>query len=679
MGRGAGFGGGFGAVRGAVGRWYASEQAGAATVRPATRLLAQRPFCLRFRTAWLASAIAQGLLATALHAQPADRPSAAELAAYTASAFPQWVALASARTVSPATPAPGDLAYSWQAPDGRAIRAVVKVPHPAAGAPDITLPPVAQDADARPVFEKALAEVRARGAGRLKIPLGTYVFRSIGGTGSAHLTLSGLADVTIDGGGSTFIFTQNATGIFVRASQRVRLVDCTIAYGLRMVSLGTIRDRSGEKIVAVDPGDQVGPDDQVYYLLEFDRATQQWVPGGRRVILPPGSASPAVFDGDHAYRSRAFASLPEGMSFTLFHQFYGGNAIRIGDSPAADEAEDIVIDHVHIASGPGMGIFAYGMKRGLAIINSQIAPRPDSRPWISTEYDAIHVLELGGDLVISNNTISGQGDDAINLNSPVAMISKAGQDPRDLVMAPYSRFMTAGDVLGFFGRAGQFAGTAAVTATRPLGGLNYEIGMGSPGDRFDKRDLVRDVTRIDSRFVIAGNRISRCHCHGILVQIPNGLVENNTMSGTLSGIRLLANTGFFKEGAGAINVVVRNNVVTDTIGDKALGNISAAIMAYAPIGNGELSPYPVNSNLAITSNTVSAAADACVTISSSQHVTVADNRCNSVNLSGQPLPSIIVVRAGDVVLRDNVRTGVSSGGMSIDPETAARVTRQERY
>lgn len=613
--------------------------------------------------------------------EPTTSPqSRQDIAAYASGAFTQWLMLATAHAVSPASPASGDLTFQWVGPNQRSIRTVVRLPRPSATAPSLTMSSVPLGADARPAFEAALARARASGAGRLAIPKGRYVFNTMTSDPAAHLDINNLSDVTIDGQGSTLVFTHDGTGILIRGCKRLKLTNFVIEYAFPTVSLGTIRSADGEKRLVLDDRFPVTAKDKVYYLSEFDAATKSWVAGGQRVIMPPGSPNAPEFIGNQSYRSPAFARLPVGKTFAVFHHFYGGTALRVGDSPGPGQPEDIVIDNVTIHSSPGMGILAYGMKRGFAVINSKIVPSDVSVSGTSTEYDAIHILELGGDLVLAHNTIMGQGDDAINLNNPISRISAIDVDNRSVVLAPYSRFISVGDELAFFDGQGRFTATEKVLGVKPLGGLNYRVVMDALPASLDLYDSVRDINLIDSRFAILDNRIGRCNCHGILVQIPNGLVDHNRIEHTKgNAIRLLTSTGTFKEGVGALNVRISNNVISGTGSDSSIAMPWAAIAAYAPLPGNKLSPFPVNADIQIIGNTVTNADDSCITVSSSTHVVVSDNRCEVTDLLHPGIASIHVFASDDVKLHANRRVGSTTGGLDIDTNSTFGVSGQNGY
>jgi hypothetical protein len=597
------------------------------------------------------------------------------------SSFLEWTNIASAQNISPATAEPGDHVKHWTAPDGRTIRLVVKIPHPRDTATSVTLPPVPMGEDARPYFDAALAQVRNQQAAKLIIPKATYTFKTTGRSALGHLLLQNLSDLTIEGNGATLVFSQNQPGIYVNTSQRLKISGLTLEFSLQTSSLGKIEVRNGEKALVIDSASPVSGRDSVYYLTEFDRSTKKWVQGGQRVILPPGAATPAAYLGEQAYTSAAFKNLTPGRSFAVFHHWYGGVAVKIDGSPGPGQTEDIVLDALSIHSAPGMGILAYGMKRGLAILNSTIAPKPESPSPVSTNYDGIHVLLGGGDILIANNHISGQGDDGINLNNPVHPIVSVSGDGRTMVMSKYSRFISAGDSLAFFGN-GRYLGQAQVVASpKAMGGLNYQLSLSQAVPGVNTSSVARDITLIASRFFVGGNTIERCHCHGMLVQLPNGLVQENTFRElSYNALRLLTDIGSWNEGVGAINVIVNKNTISDTGVDSSLGPMPwAAISAYGGARGGVVAAEPVNRFIDISDNTISDAQQACITVASSISVTVTNNTCNATNLRKPGQASMNVFNAKNVTLSRNRRSGPSTGPIAEQPTGNSRLKNQSAY
>lgn len=593
--------------------------------------------------------------------------------------FNTWTGLAAEKAVSPIIPQASDLQREWTAPDGRNVKVVVQQPRTPASPLSVVLPSVSADQDARPVFEAALAQVRAKGASRLVVPPGRYVFRTTVQSGPpavvpAHLLLQDLDDVTIEGAGATLVFMKDAHGLLVRGSRRLKLSGLTLDYGLRTNSIGTVLKVGTETRVKINAAFPVTSADAAYYLTEYAPLTKTYPFNAARVILPPGSSTPAVYAGSQTYTSTAFGTLAADRTVTVKHQWYGGNAIRIDDNPQPRQSEDVSIDRVNINAAPGMGIVVYGLKRGLAITNSSIVPRADGSNPLSVNYDAIHVLMSGGDMLITGNRISGQGDDAINLNAPVHTLTRVEDGGRSVVLGKYSRFIAAGDKLAFFDAQGQFLGQRQVAAAPvPLGGLDHRVTLDKPLDAAWSVNVARNLGLLGSRYVVANNVIERCYCHGLLAQLPNGLVESNTFQDIgRNAIRLLTDVGQWNEGVGAINVIVRSNKILRTGGDPAGVVPWAAISVYGGARGAKLATVPVNRNVRIVSNTIQNVPQGCITVASSVSVVVRDNQCTDTNQSAPKTAGLLVLQASDVEMVANTLSG-STGALVVSP-TAIAVT-----
>ncbi len=80
-------------------------------------------------------------------------------------------------------------------------------------------------------------------------------------------------------------------------------------------------------------------------------------------------------------------------------------------------------------------LVAYGIKRGFGLWNIRIAPKEGD--LISTEYDAIHILLVGGDVFIHDNVVPNLGGVGINLNGPVYSFAKIDADGKNLVLTDF--------------------------------------------------------------------------------------------------------------------------------------------------------------------------------------------------------------------------------------------------
>lgn len=594
--------------------------------------------------------------------------------------FLEWSALATSVTASPAKAESGDISKRWKAPDGREIQLVVKRPRPRPGAPTVTMIKVAESEDARPAFDAAMAEVRAKQAGRLVIPKGIYHFRSLAKPGTGHAQIEDVSDLTIDGRGATFVFSLNQPGIMVTHSQRVAVIGLTMDSALHIVSAATVTEKDGQNLLVIDPDFPVTDRDPVVYVSEYDIANGKWLQGGQTLILDPGSTKfPPTYMGAQTYLSPAFKALKTGTRALVYHYWYGSASFRINDAPGPKQTEDIVIDSMIFHTSPGFAIYAYGMRRGLAIVNSTIAAKPGSKLPISATYDAIHVTGGAGDIQITGTRIANQGDDAINLEAAVSPVISLSDDGRTLRLGKHSRLIANGDQLAFFDRTGRYLGKASVSGNPKSLGADNEIVIDQKVPGVEALSVVRDASNISSRFDVSNNIMEDCGCHALVAQVPNGLAENNTMS-NLAGnaIRLLTDVGYWNEGVGAFNVIVRGNKITNSGVDRARMAPWAAITAYGgAIGGAAV--FPVNKDLQITDNIITNAKQGCISISSSVKVLVARNQCDSTNIAEPGQPSINVQNASDVTLEGNRRSGSTTGGQRVKAAADAPIAQQANY
>jgi hypothetical protein len=599
--------------------------------------------------------------------------------------FQTWAKELVSANNSPVAAEPGDHTMGWVGPDGRKIKLTVKVPRPLAKAPTVTLGTVAEGEDARPAFDKALAEVRATHAGKLVIPKGTYVFKTIGSRNMGHWEISGLTDVTIDGGGSTLVFAQNRNAIEINNCHRMALKNLNIEFSLKMAALGTVVEQAGGNVLKIDPEYPVTAADTMGHMSEYDRALKTTIPGGLRAYTPPGSKEQPKFIGDQTYTSPSFQQKGmAGKSFLVFQQWYGGAAIEVKEVVGPTQSEDLIFDGLNLYSGPGMGFFVMGMKRGLGIWNCKVIRKEGA--LISIEYDAIHVLLAAGDISIHDNILMNQGDDGINLNNPVHPVAKIEPDGKNVVLSTTSRFIQKGDKLVAFDETNTLLGSAVVTEVpKPLGGPNNQWNgfvLDRPIPGLTLRSLIRDNSLVNSRVAIVHNTIGDCGCHGLLVQVPNVLVQDNTFNNTkANAIRLIANVASFKEGTGAINVLVKNNTINGSGLDSGIHGMRWAAIATYGFGKDGVTSEPANSYIDILGNMISNAQQGCITVSSAEHVNVIGNVCKDTNLTPayHRTPSIVVNNSKFVVLKENKRSGTWTGEMSVDPATTKEIQTQASY
>lgn len=547
-------------------------------------------------------------------------------------AFDAWRAMVTADVVSPATAGPSDLSLDWTGADGRRVRLVVDAPAAGDASQTVTVGPVAAGDDARPAFRAALDRARQTGARRIVAPRGRYLFRTTEPGDKGHLWIHDLKDVTLDGQGSTLVFANPGDGLRISAATRVKLTHLTLDYAMPTWSTGRISTVDGAKSLALD-GAPPGPPPSIAQVSGFDPGTRTWTSDGPRLFFGQKNPTPSLV-GPNRRASPQFKAAAEGQRVAVKLHRYQGSAVNVYDGLAGGSS-DLTFDDVHVLTATGTGFKVKMRGRGLAIVNSSVAPDPNGGRVFSAEYDAIHVAATAGDVLIRNNRIRAQGDDAMNLRSPIYAIDGAAEGASSVSLSDTAQTIAPGDALAFFDPDGEYLFQAIVRGRSAAVGQNVELDLDRPVPAGAKPRYARDMALTSSRYAVVDNDVSGCECHGLLAQVPNGLIRNNRFTDLrFNAIRLLTSLEPWREGTGAFNVVVEQNTITRTGPDTALPVPWGAINVYGLKGH-ELLSNPVNSDVIIRGNTISDVAQDCFMVTSSRSVTVTNNQCVRMRQLGE--------------------------------------------
>jgi len=564
--------------------------------------------------------------------------------------FDDWSAMAQGNTVSPAKSVSTslDLSTAWTGADGKPVQLVVRQPASLNSRIRVTIGPVNSAEDARPYFESALAKAVQSGANTLSLSGGTYNFLTTENANKSHLLLQNLKDFIIEGNGSVLNFSQNSNGILIQQSQRLRLENLTVNYTLLSTSLGRIALQDGHNVLVIDSKYPVNEKVDIFQLAEVEPASKTFVTGGVRLIFAPGAERP-VNIGNQTYQFSGFDKLKANTSFLVINQWYGGQAIRVDGFRKPGQTEDITFSKVNLQSTPGMGLFVTGLKRGLALLDSNFAPDPNSTSnYGGVAWDGVHIFMGGGDVLIKGNHFAFLGDDTMNLNFPIHPVLNVDAQGKTITLGNSSRFIAKGDKLAFFDAQGQYSGYATVDSDIvTAGGGNNSMQLDGLPANVTTKSFVRNVSLISSRYAITDNIIENTNGHGVLVQIPNVLVSNNTFKSIdRNAIRLLSSTSW-REGVGAFNVAVRNNTVMNGGLDPGRNIPWSAITAYGQGHDGNLQDNLINENIEISDNKLQNLKQGCIAIANSRNVKIKNNTCSYVT-SGSTT-NVVTTRSVNVV------------------------------
>lgn len=527
-----------------------------------------------------------------------------------------------------------DLKEEWVGADGKTVKLVVRQPVYLDARKRVVIHPPAPNEDARPYFEAALLRLRNEKANTLSVAPGNYNFFSTEKKVGAHLLLEDLSDFILEGKGAVFNFYNNAPGIRVQQSQRVRIEGVSLNFDFRTTSVGRIESRGLTRVLVIDSAYPVTAEDKLAQVAEIEAKGLRFVTGGARAVFGPTSPYQSTYVGSQTYESKLFERMALGTRVFVMHHWYGASAIKVDGHRTPNQTEDITIANVNFHSGPGMGVSVTGLKRGIAIVGSSFVPGPGGKNPGGIEWDGIHVHLGGGDILISNNRFSVLGDDAVNLSNPIHSIRAVDHGLATVVLGVSSRFITKGDKLAFFDEDGKYLGVSSVTAL-PLdkGNSDFAVQVDKLPTEVTKTSFVRDIALITSRYKVSNSLVENINGHGVLAQIPNGLIQQNVIRNIpRNAIRLLSDIGNWNEGVGSFNVVVRDNTLKN-IGIDPITDVPwAAIAVYGSAKQRKgihLSKELVNEDIEIVNNTIENYVQGCIAVANSRNALVKGNKCIS--------------------------------------------------
>ena len=536
--------------------------------------------------------------------------------------FDTWAQRLMTDAISPVIALPGDLTEAWVGADLRPANVVVRVPR-TLGKPTVSISPPENGRDAASLVRDALNQLRQSGGGTLRVAPGEYRFLSADPRQPelGHLLLDQLTDVDIQGAGATFMFERDLDGIHVQDSQRVRIQGAKLRQTRVSSGFGRMRSVNGQMQLQLDHPLPAGG--TVRWVQHINEDNRTWPQVQTRGIITPSMPTAVQIDA-RTFTSPEFRALKDGQRVAVKFSYYGARAVYIRDSNKGIN-EDIVLDGIAIGSNGGMGVVAKTRGRGIAIQNTSIAADAD-KPF-STNYDGIHVVAAAGDILIRGNTIANTGDDQMNLRSIIHKVEALSSD--SVTLANDARLIRVGDEVAFFDGEGGYVGRRSIASAPPIGDSDtVRFGLAA-GEPMPNAAYARVLNFTPRRLAIVNNSLSDGVARGILVQISNGLIQNNAVRGIpRNAIRLLTSFEPWLEGSGAFNVRIVGNAIEGGGREPGVSYETGIITALGEIVTARLANTALNGWIRIEGNRFTAPGAACVVAHNTRNLTQENNICS---------------------------------------------------
>ncbi len=231
----------------------------------------------------------------------------------------------------------------------------------------------------------------------------------------------------------------------------------------------------------------------------------------------------------------------------------------------------------------------------------------EEEPLIACATDGFHSASMRKGPTLEHCFFEGLNDDHINIHGTYGMVVEPGKKsvvidwrtPHTGARTPFT-FAKAGDLLRFYTTHGALSSEAKVLSVQAKSGY-VESNLGTINSRlFSDRTrasywevsldrevvsapkgLVANVEVMGSGFVIRNNVFKNNRAHGIFIRASDGLIENNTIEGTMmAGILIAPEMNSWNESDYAHNLIIRSNTLRNVAVASQPWNSGLTVAAF---------------------------------------------------------------------------------------------------
>ena len=337
--------------------------------------------------------------------------------------------------------------------------------------------------------------------------------------------------------------------------------------------------------------------------LEFHKATKAPIQNGNFVV--DGFKGYEVKEDNGVYKVTITFNSPInesqlGTLATLQFAQYDISGIAIDDS------ENIHIESITMNNAYGMGLTS-GYTKDLYLNQFKLMVEENTNALMTSCADALHFSMMSGDVKITNSLIEYSHDDALNIKH--GYFYKVADADTSSYTFTFTRITTSmplpneGDKIAIYEESTfNSHGTYTVVSAKEENGKML-VKVKERIRNFNTWEASR-VTFLSNtpNFVFSNNIVRNKRNRGILVQVPNAVVENNTFMNVGHGsIQAATAMDKFNEATLAQNIIIKNNKFISNnylVGGTLYGDVSI----FAIGSNGAVGPSKTISNAMIENN-----------------------------------------------------------------------------
>jgi hypothetical protein len=445
--------------------------------------------------------------------------------------------------------------------------------------------------NAVPAVQKALAACRNVENPVLVFPRGRYDFWPHGCVEKDYfesnttannpkrlaIFIENLTGLTVDGGGSTFVFHDRIQPFTVDRSTNIVLRDCSIDWDIPLTAEAVV------EAAAKDYLDLKLDDRQFPYMIENEKLVfvgegwkSRWWDAmefdGKTLRVVPGTGDQGCLgQGWQKYRAEELAPGRVRLHYAFGRRPAPGNVLVLRHS-ARDHAglfivdsRGVTVENINLYHCAGLGLLAQ-YSQDITLSGYRAIPSP-RRKVVSGHDDGVQVSNCRGLVRIENCRFHGLMDDPINVHgTSVRVIGRPAPDR--LVckfMHDQSTGMTwgrAGDRVGFIeNETMRTIGQGTCARYEPKDRDTFEVVLAEPApEGLEVGDALENLTWAPD-LEIRGCDFASNRARGLLVSTPGRvLIESNRFESSGSAILIAGDANYWYESGAVTDVTIRRNV-----------------------------------------------------------------------------------------------------------------------
>jgi len=488
--------------------------------------------------------------------------------------------------------------------------------------------------NAVPFVQKALEAAKGKANAIIYFPKGRYDFwpdhciekvyyesnTTVNNPRTCAILLEGLTGVTLDCGGSDFVFHGRMQPFTIDKCTGITIKKVSIDWDIPLTAEAEVMDTSDKYMdLLIDPVESPyiieqgklifvgeGWKSQWWGAMEFDRKT-------RAVAYKTGDWG-CLGGGWNAYKAEvlpsglvrlnfAFKRLPaKGNYLVLRHSERDHSGIFITDS------RNTVLEDLNMYHNCGLGILSQ-FSETLTFNRVNSIPNPIKKRILAGHDDGLHFSNCAGQITIDKCRFHALMDDPINVHGTCVRIMEK-IDSNTLIC----KFMHEQSVGMLWARPGETIGfiennsmltvaTGTVERFEAIQPELFRLRFNDPvpagieaGHALENLYWTPDV-------LITGCLFESCRARGILMSTPGKVViENNLFESSGSAILIAGDANNWYESGGVKDVLIRNNQFTDQCLTSMYQFCEAVISIYPEIPKPDPSKPGFHRNIRIENN-----------------------------------------------------------------------------